>query len=83
MATTIRLPEEIEQRLRQIAIRTRKTKSKIIKEALLIYFGNQSETKTPYELGKDLFGRFGSDSTDLSLNRKRILKEKLRAKNTR
>lgn len=82
MPTTIRLSKEIVQRLNQIAKKARTTKSKIIKEAIELYFQLRAPGQTPYELGKELFGKYGSRRTDLAINRKRILKEKLIAKRT-
>lgn len=38
------------------------------------------EKKTPYELGKDLFGKYGSGKADLAQNRKNYLKEILNEK---
>ncbi|GHU48775.1 hypothetical protein FACS1894200_06480 [Spirochaetia bacterium] len=33
-----------------------------------------------YELGKDVFGKYGSGRSDLSVNYKALLKDKIRAK---
>ena len=40
----------------------------------------KSSLLSPNELAKTVFGRFSSDRDDLSINRKAILKKKLRAK---
>lgn len=78
---TIRLPENEETRLNIISANEKTTKSEIVKRALKLYFKNYFEKATPYELGKDLFGKYGSGAGNLSLNYKGLLKEKLRAKN--
>jgi len=40
----------------------------------------RAQKMTPWELGKQVFGQFDSGRSDLSKNRKAILKEKLREK---
>jgi len=40
----------------------------------------KNPTMTPYQLGKDLFGKYGSGKGNLSQDYKKILKEKLRGK---
>ena len=41
------------------------------------------DAPSPYELGKELFGKHGSGRRDLSTNRKAVLSEMLRAKHRR
>lgn len=79
---TIRLPENEEARLNIISANEKTTKSEIVKRALKLYFRNYFEKTSPYELGKDLFGRYGSGDGNLSNSYKELLKEKLRAKNS-
>jgi len=40
----------------------------------------KNQPMTPYQLGKDLFGKYGSGKGNLSQDYKKILKEKLREK---
>ena len=78
--SSIRLPPQLEKRLKRMAETTRTSKSMIIRDALSRYLDAIDGTVTPFDLGKDLFGQVGSGMKDLSTNYKRILKEKLGAK---
>lgn len=51
--------------------------SKIIKGALHRFLRRSESASSPYILGKQYFGRYGSGRNELSINGKRILKEKL------
>lgn len=82
---SVRLDTEMENELNRYAELQQVPKSKIIKDSLLYYFDmlkNKQKSKTPYELGSELFGKYGSGEGDLSTTYKRRLKEKLNAKNT-
>ena len=82
---TVRLDESLESQLNLYAQQEHIPKSKIIKEALVYYFDmvkNNSHQKTPYELGKDLFGKYQSNDGDLSTTYKQKIKEKIDAKNS-
>ena len=78
----VRLPQELENRLNSYTQKTDKTKTEIVKDALKLFFKTQEkeESLTPYELGKDFFGRYESQSDDLSVHYKEKLKGKLREK---
>ena len=80
MPLTVRLPVETESKLNTIARLVKKTKSDIIKESLDLYFEKYSKSKTPFELGKHLFGKNGSGLGNLSTDNEKILREKLNAK---
>ncbi len=77
---SIRLPEDLEQKLIEIAEIDKTTKTEIIKLALVKFFNDFEKSSNPFELGKDLFGKYGSKKGNLSKDRKKILKEKLRGK---
>ena len=78
----VRLPKELENRLNRYTQQTDKTKTEVVKDALKLFFQTQEreESLTPYELGKALFGRYESESGDLSVTYKEKLKGKLREK---
>ena len=78
--TSIRLPSDFEQKLNKIAENENVSKSEIIKEALKKYFENYDKKISPFELGKDLFGKYGSGERNLSKDYKKQVKRKIREK---
>ena len=80
---TVRLPQELEDRLKQIAASEKRTKTQLIRAALEIYLQARQGRKSASELGEDLFGRHGSGHGQLSTGYKSLLKERIRAKRTR
>jgi len=78
----VRLPENLEKELNRFSKISRKTKTDIVKEALKLFFESESkkEQRSPYELGQELFGRYGSGKDDLSTTYKQKLKNKLNEK---
>jgi predicted transcriptional regulator len=77
---TVRLPEELEQRVQRVAMTENRTKTQVIHQALEVYLQAHETQKTAYDLGEDLFGQHGSGSGRLSTHYKQQLKEKLHAK---
>jgi len=81
MTITIRLPAKLEAALRARLDRRRVPVSAYIREAIAEKLEREPHASpTPYELGKDLFGKHGSGRSDLSANRKAIMDEMFRAK---
>jgi predicted transcriptional regulator len=80
---TVRLPQELENRLRQIAASEKRTKTQVIRAALEGYLQARQGDKCAAELGEDLFGRHGSGDGQLSSTYKSLLKERIRAKRAR
>jgi predicted DNA-binding protein len=77
----VRLPDEMERNLSLYAQRMQLTKTDVVREALRLYMAQHAdEALSPYALGEELFGRYGSGDTDRSATYKQRLKEKLRAK---
>jgi len=81
--TCIRLSPELEEKLEQMAKNQHRTKSEIIKRALEDYLDRQERAPTAYDLGKDLFGRYGSGRNDLSREYKKFLRKKISEKHAR
>ena len=81
MSVTVRLPKATEIKLSQFSIREKKTKSKIIKESLELYFSRKEKIQSPFELGKKFFGKYGSGKGNLSVDAEKILREKFNEKN--
>ena len=73
--TTIRLPNELERNLNNIAINEHTSKSEIIKIALNNFIREYFNNLTPYDFGKNLFGKYGSDETNNSQNYKKKIKD--------
>ncbi len=80
MAISLRLDATIEAQLNQQASQRGLSKSELIRELINDYLNTLQCNKTPWELGKEYFGKEGSSCEDLSTNYKAILKEKLNAK---
>jgi len=76
---TLRLDPELERKLTNIAEALGISKSEIVRKGLQLYL-NKMDKNNAWETGKDLFGKYSSGRTDLSSNRKDILKQKLRDK---
>jgi len=79
--TTIRLNDDLNSKLLALKNIEQVTKTEIIKRAIVEYYEHHVNEKTPYELGEELFGRFGDDP-DLSVSYKSKLKRKLHEKHT-
>ncbi len=81
---SVRLDETTENQLSFLAQQKHTTKSKVIKDALVYYFDmlkKESEQKSAYDLGSELFGKYSSGRDDLSSTYKQKLKDKINAKN--
>ncbi len=83
MTITVRLGSELESRLIQLADLEGTTKSALVRKCLEDYLQQQNERKTPWELGKGLFGKHSSGRNDLSTNAKVLVREKVHAKKGR
>ena len=83
MTQSIRLTQKLKADVQRQLARTGKTFSEFTREALAEKVAREAEKKTPYELGKHLFGKFSSGRSDLSVNYKKVIREKLRAKHSR
>lgn len=85
MTLTVRLDPELEDQLEGYCQAEGTTKSAVVTQALREYLATLRQTRTPYELGADLFGADEREDygQDVSRNYKVLLKEKLRAKHSR
>ncbi|MDR2343623.1 MAG: ribbon-helix-helix domain-containing protein [Spirochaetaceae bacterium] len=63
--TSLRLPTDVEQKIFSFAKTRNRTKSAVIIAALEQFFEREEEVDS-FELGKDRFGRFGSNSLETS-----------------
>jgi hypothetical protein len=84
MTITIRLPTKLEKDLRTRLDRRGVRVSDFVRDAIAEKLEREpARAPSAYDLGKDLFGRYGSGRRELSSNRKSILNEILRAKHHR
>ncbi len=74
---SIRLDDELDKKIQALAKKAKVSKSEIVREALTEYLEAREAEEKPYDLGQDLFGRFGSGEGNLSTTYKRRIKEKL------
>ncbi|MDF1615094.1 ribbon-helix-helix protein, CopG family [Desulfurivibrio dismutans] len=76
---TLRLDPKLEQAIQNTAKNLGLTKSELIRKSISEYLGKLSQP-SPWELGEDIFGKYSSGLSNLSTNRKELLKNKIRAK---
>ncbi len=76
---TLRLDPELEQAINNAAKNLGLTRSELIRKSINAYLGNLKHP-TPWEAGKDLFGKYASGYGDLSTRRKERVKDKIKAK---
>ena len=80
MTISLRLDDQTAGQLEEAARQQGISQSELIRQCLSAYLGNQQQQLSPWELGKDVFGRSGSGRGDLSRKSEQIVKEKIRAK---
>lgn len=78
--TSVRLNKELEDELEQLSRLKNKSRSVIIKEALVEYMAKEKLHTTPYEIGEKYFGKQGSGQKDLSVTYKSRIRSKIRDK---
>ena len=84
MTITIRLPTEVEADLRTRLDASGTALSQFVREAIAEKLRRDpADQGSAYEIGKHLFGRYGSGRHDLSTNRKAILDQILQIKHPR
>lgn len=80
---SLRLDDALDTALEKYADILGRSKSDVIRSLVRETVSKPCGIPTPWELGKEVFGIAGSGRDDLSVNRKNILREKLRAKKSR
>jgi len=81
---SVRLDNTIENKLNFLSQEQKISKSQIIKDSLTYYFDmlkKQTQEKSSYELGSELFGKYSSGKQNLSTTYKQKLNDKINAKN--
>lgn len=77
---SVRLSKELEKKIDLLSKQENVTKSDIIKEALNNYFIDYEKKYSPYDLGEELFGKYGSGKSNLSESYKKKVREKINEK---
>ena len=80
MAVSLRLAKTEEQALARAARRAGISKSQYLRQCLTARLEAEKHHSWAYELGKDLFGKYESGRSDLSVNSEKIVREKIHAK---
>jgi len=79
---SVRLPKELEEELDALSSKTQKSHSLLIREALVDYIAKEKSYNSPFDTGKEFFGKHGSGDEDRSITYKSKIKKKLRDKHT-
>ena len=83
MTVSVRLDEETEAKLRRLLRQKGGSLSAFVRAAIAEKLEREGKRPTPYELGKHLFGRYGSGHDDLATNSEEILRDMFRARRRR
>jgi hypothetical protein len=76
---TLRLDPQLEQLLKNTAENLGLSKSELIRRSIFDYIG-RLKNQNAWDTGQDLFGKHASGRSDLSARRKKLVKDKIRAK---
>ena len=82
---SIRLDNDTKYKLKKISQQQNISKSQLVRESINYYIElleSQKRKRSSYELGKKLFGKYGSGVGDLSTTYKQRIKKKIYAKNS-
>jgi len=83
MSISVRLDKKLELALRTQAMHAEVAISDFIREAIKEKLVRMESEISPCELGKALFGKYSSDQSGLSKNRKKLIRERLHAQHRR
>ena len=83
MTITVRLEPELGRQLSSVARQEGLTRSELTRVCLRDFLARRKTRKSAWELGKDLFGKFGSGRGDLSKSKRTVLRAKIHAKKGR
>ena len=83
MTISVRLSDKSETKLRVRTHHTGRPLSEFVREAIEKKLQREAWDGSPYSLGKELFGRYGSGEDNRNTDRKRLIREKISAKHRR
>ena len=76
---TLWLDPQIEKTVNDLAHQMQISKSEFVRQSIFAFIEKQ-EKPSPWELGKDIFGKYGSGRNNLSVDKKMLIREKFRTK---
>ena len=76
---TLRLDPKLEQTINNTAKNLGQSKSELIRKSIIEYLATLRKPNS-WEVGEDLFGKYSSGLSNLSTNRKELIKNKIKAK---
>jgi len=76
---SLRLDPQLEQSIVNLAQKMGLSKSEMIRTCINAFIAKQKKPSA-WEIGRDMFGQYGSGQTNLSTDRKQLLKAKIKAK---
>jgi len=77
---SLRLPENLEEKLNELTRIEHKTKTDIIRESLDMYIELKIKAFSPYDLGKQYFGKYDSGIPGKSREHSKLIREKIKKK---
>lgn len=76
---TLRLDPQLEQSINEFARQMGVSRSELIRRSVTEYI-DKLEKPSAWELGKDVFGKYASENSNLARDRKKLVKEIIEAK---
>ncbi len=76
---TLRLDPQLEQSINEFARQMGVSRSELIRRSIAEYI-DKLEKPSAWELGKDVFGKYASENSNLAADRKKLVKEIIEAK---
>jgi predicted DNA-binding protein len=83
MTISVRLDDDTERALRRAAKEQGISNSELVRQCLHDYLDRTGDSRFAWELGKEVFGKYGSGRSDLSTKHEEILRDQFRAKRRR
>lgn len=76
---TLRIDEDLEKKIERASVNLGISKSELLRRSVQEFIAGMSKPD-PWDVGKDLFGKYRSGRRDLSTNRKTIIRDLLSRK---
>ena len=76
---TLRIDEDLEKKIERASVNLGISKSELLRRSVQEFIAGMTKPD-PWDVGKDLFGKYRSGRHDLSMNRKTIIRDLLSRK---